>query len=690
MARTQIEQDALVSLSDALNMVCEFAESSRPTPSDKVLREFSALLVYMAHGREQLHLRELTNALKNFGSALQEEDYSLLSMPRGLRVDRIADVEEFVESKYFMGQRGYVRPRVMEKLIELFHGSNADDNLEVVLGGGIGWGKSYFSEMAVAYMLYKLSCYYSPQVEYGLAPGSSIYFVMQSIKQDLAKKVLFGQFASRLRRSEYFRNYFPYDASVQSELRFPNDIFVLPLSSSDTSALGLNVFGGCLDELNFMVRVTHSSASRFTGTQEYDQAAVLYSTIMRRMKSRFNVRGQVPGKLMLISSANYPGDFIDRKIKESEEELARDGKTSTFVVRMAQWESLPKDRVSDETFLVEVGGETRSSRLLDSREDASDPESIIEVPVDYKKEFVNDLEAAIRDLAGIPIGGIGAFIKRRESIELGGVTFERMFDGHQLFTHASIDISQYAGRITQLIDEEYLEQLSEQPLSLYASVDLALTSDSCGLAIGHYAGLKAVGKRTDWDEESKKYVEIPAGEAPCICIDGLLEIVPPTADEIDISLIGDLLELLNSRLTLETVSADSFQSAALLQRMRKLRNRNGRRVRSGMLSVDTSPAPYSEVKQALRDGRLIFPNFPKVKRELRELIRDPKTGKIDHPVEGSKDVADAMAACTYVVCARNSVKSLNGTVGRKLLAGIDAPEPEQATIRPRGRGHRVH
>ncbi|MBQ9366756.1 MAG: hypothetical protein IJT83_03160, partial [Victivallales bacterium] len=335
--------------------------------------------------------------------------------------------------------------------------------------------------------------------------------------------------------------------------------------------------------------------------------------------------------------------------------------------------------------------ETRNSRMIASREEAADPDSIIEVPVDYKKEFANDLEAAIRDLAGLPIGGIGAFIKKRETIELGAQTFERMFDGHQLFAHSTIDITRFAGRLADVLDEEFLEQLAEQPVSFIASVDLALTGDSCGFAIGHYAGLKAVGKGIDWNEEARKYVETPAGEAPCVCIDGLLEIVPPAVDEIDISLIGDLLELLNSRLVLEGVSADSFQSAALLQRMRKLRNRHGRRIRSGMVSVDASSAPYNEVKQALRDGRLIFPNFPKVKRELRELIRDPKTNKIDHPLEGSKDVSDALAASTYLIVLRNSNKSLKGAAGRRLLEGIDAPEQESAPrARPKGSGHRVH
>ncbi|MBQ9368107.1 MAG: hypothetical protein IJT83_10020 [Victivallales bacterium] len=688
------DRDAVVRVTDALDMVYEFVTSSESPPADSVVQDFCDIIVHMAGARDEMPLRELTNAMQNFGSALEEGDYSILSMPRGLRVDRIVSVEEFVESKFFMGQRGYVRPRVLEKLVELFHGPNADDNLEVVLGGGIGWGKSYFSEMAIAYMLYKLSCYYSPQIEYGLAPGSSIYFVMQSIKQELAKKVLYGQFSSRLRSSEYFRKYFPFAVGVMSELRFPNNIFILPLSSSDTSALGLNVFGGVLDELNFMARVTRKSASRLTGTQEYDQAAVLYSTIMRRMKSRFSVRGRVPGKLMLVSSANYPGDFIDRKIKEAAEERLHGGRTTIFVVRMAQWESMPKDRVSEETFLVEVGDETRNSRMINRMEDATDTESVIEVPVDYQKEFERDLEASIRDLAGIPIGGISAFIKKRETIELAAQTHARMFDAHQLFVEGTIDLSHYDGRLLRLIDSEYLEQLSEQPITFFVSVDLALTGDSCGFAIGHFAGLKAVGKSTNWDEEQRRYVEMPAGEVPCVCIDGLLEIVPPAVDEIDISLIGDLVELLNARLVIEGVSADSFQSAALLQRMRKLRNLHGRRIRAGVLSVDTSPAPYNEVKQALRDGRLIFPNFLKVKKELRELIRDPRTNRIDHPLEGSKDVSDALAACTYLLVSRNSVKNLKGTAGRRILEGIDAPEEDYVQhtprVRPRGSGHRVH
>ena len=93
----------------------------------------------------------------------------------------------------------------------------------------IGVGKTYMADMAMAYMLYRLSCYHNPQLEYDLAPGSSIVFIQQSITQNLAKKVVFDQFSGRLKNSPYFMKHFHFDPKVKSELRFPKNIYVLPV-----------------------------------------------------------------------------------------------------------------------------------------------------------------------------------------------------------------------------------------------------------------------------------------------------------------------------------------------------------------------------------------------------------------------------------------------------------------------------
>lgn len=675
---------SFITLEQAQELALSIFHEDGGSLPDQAWYRFQDLLTYMAGDSRKLAVNEVSLAVRNVAQALEMGDASILIQPRGMRVDKVVDVQEFVESKMYMGQKGAIRPKVLEKLWELFHGDGCDGFLEAVLAGAIGWGKSYFSEMGMGYLLYKLSCFYNPQLEYGLAPGSSIVFVMQSIKLELAKKVLFNQFGQRVKDSPYFTRYFPFDTKITTEMRFPNNVMLIPISSADTSALGLNVFGALMDEMNFMARIEKSSRSKFTGEEEYDQAEKLYSTILRRMRSRYNVQGRVPGKVFLVSSANYPGDFTDRKIKERDQQLEETGRTGIFLAKMSQWEAMPKDRLSSETFLVEVGDSSRRSRLLKSMEEAVDPAAVLEVPMDYYTDFRRDIEGAIRDLAGIPIGGSASFIKQREHIVAAVKAHEEAFQGKQLFVVNSVDLTGYADRLLDLIDEEYLQLIADPLAQFTAHVDLALTGDSCGLSIGHFGGYRDVGRSMNWDDTEKRYTQVEAGAFPITIIDGVLEVVPPLSDEIDLTFIGDLLEALASRINLTFVTADSFQSAGLLQRMRKLRNVSGRPVKSGILSVDIDISPYAEVKQGLRDSRLILPNVEKLQKELREIMLDPIKKKVDHPVSGSKDLSDAVAGVTYVTMRTNA--KTRSSRGQK-----DAPALQEKGGRvSRGARRRMH
>lgn len=614
---------------------------------------------------------EVEKVFESVRLAIQYENEDFLTKPRGMRIENPVDIEEFCESREYLGLRGNVRPRVMDELVRLFHSEDSDAYLEAVLGGCIGWGKTFFSMCGSAYLLYRVSCYHCPQIEFGLAPGTSIVWIMQSKTAMLAKKVVFDQFGGMLRSSPYFTENFPFDTTLTTELRFPNDIMVLPRSGSDTAALGMNVLGGILDELNFMDRVENSTNSRFTGEGEYDQASKLYNTAMRRMKSRFVHSGKVPGKLFLVSSANYPGDFIDRKRIEMEAEIAETGHSTTFYASMSQWEAFEgTGRLSDETFLVEVGDESRQSRMLESRDEAVDPDSIIEVPVDYLDDFKRDLEASIRDLAGLPVGGSNAWIKQRDKIALAGTRHEEVYEGEQLFLHDRININSYMDRTETLINEKYLSMLEDHTAYFCAHVDLALTGDSCGVSIGHFAGYQTVGRSQNWDENEGKYVECESGERARYVLDGILEIAPPMNDEIDINTVGDLLQSIASRLNLVFVTADSFQSASLMQRMRKTKNCMGKRIKSVHISVDAQLAPYAEVKQALRDERLMYPNSDKLKKELRELQFDPKAKKVDHPPDGSKDVADSVAGVVHMISVQKQ--------SRKMVSSMPPPKKDES------------
>src|SRR5690606_543648 len=121
---------------------------------------------------------------------------------------------------------------------------------------------------------------------------------------------------------------FPYDAELSEEMRFPKNVWIAPV----VNPIGYNVFGGVLDEVNFMGLVERSAMAR---GGRYDQAQVLHDNIIRRMRSRFMIRGKLPGILLSISSARYPDDFTERMIEKAKDD------PKIFVRRYSQWDTKP-------------------------------------------------------------------------------------------------------------------------------------------------------------------------------------------------------------------------------------------------------------------------------------------------------------------------------------------------------------
>ncbi len=591
-------------------------------------------------------LQDVRGFLLNLEQAIRWKDSSYLLQKRGLRVDRIVDVEEFCESPDYMNQRGHIRPVVRDLLVELFH--SGKPYVECVLTGAIGWGKTFAADLAMAYMLYQLSCYHNPQVEYDLAPGSSIYFIQQSKKYELAKKVVFEQFSERLKMSPYFTKHFPFLPHVKSELKFPKGIHILPVGGGDTAALGMNVFGGIIDEMNFMARIVDSEQTRFTGEDEYDQAERVYRTLIRRMKSRFMQKGRLPGKLMLISSVNYPGDFTDRKVKEAKVDQ------TILAVSHSQWSALPEDRFSGEKFLVELGSEIKRARILKHISEAIDEEDVIHVPVEYYTDFVRDLEAALRDYAGETCGVSRPFIPYRQELILAQEKFVEETGRANLFKMHSVDLTRMIDPIVpnwgDLVDLSYIEDVilnRETPVSVH--IDASVTGDATGLAVGRISGYKKLPAAKIYNHKTQQFTEIADVQVPVYHIDGALQIVPPANGEIDFELVRDLIVFLRGHLYVKWATMDSYQSTMMLQSFRK------HQMRSGVLSVDSDISAYAEVKLAVKDERILLPQSEILARELRELEKVREKEKVDHREGGSKDVSDAVAGVVYILQHKEAV-----------------------------------
>jgi hypothetical protein len=199
-----------------------------------------------------------------------------------------------------------------------------------VLTGAIGTGKSTIALFTTAYQLYVLSCLKNPHGLFDLDPSSEIVFAFQSLTKDLAESIDYERFRAMLTDSPYFDQHFPFNKKFKSEMVFPNRIVVRPLSGDVNAAIGSNIFGAILDEVNFMAHVEQSKSTVDGGL--FDQAVEMYNSIVRRRKSRFMAAGgRLPGMVCLVSSKRYPGEFTDRKQLEAREEFSRTGKTGIFV-----------------------------------------------------------------------------------------------------------------------------------------------------------------------------------------------------------------------------------------------------------------------------------------------------------------------------------------------------------------------
>lgn len=542
-------------------------------------------------------------------------------------IEQPVRIEQFINDPYYLGKtlRGNIYPKLIDDLIDLFSGEYS----EVLLAGSIGWGKSTMAYIGICYDVYMVSCLKSPQDQFGLLPGTSLAFVNVSVNKTQAMKILFAGLFNLVKNSPYFKSMFLPEPNIQTEIRFPRNVFCYPVAANEQSLLGEGVFSAAFDEMNFYKIVERSKLAPEGGT--YDQAVTLYDKLSRRIRSRMNQRGRLPGHLWMVSSARYPNDFTERKARE-----ALDDKR-IFVREYANWETKPSNFYMDKWFKVEVGDISRRSRVLDGTEENVALDRIVDVPMDYKEEFDKDPDGSLRDYAGISVLTVKPFITRREKITDMFLRGEALGYKHPYtaFTVTLQDareqlLPENLAWITKKgRDGKETKRMQDGPY--FAHIDLAKTQDACGFCVGHVIGSKNVMKGVGQD----KHYET----RPVIRIDLLLQIVAPKRGEIQISSVrGIIYRLRDLGMEFGLVSYDSWGSDESIQTL------NAEGFTAENFSVDRSTEPYEQAKTAMYDDRVMCYRNPILGLELSTIMIDLKHNKVDHPPHGSKDLSDAFAA----------------------------------------------
>ncbi len=529
-------------------------------------------------------------------------------------------IRVFIEDEDYLGVKSVLNedgshagiwPAVMAEIEEINNGKY----VEALLTGSIGSAKTTVAVYTQLYQLYLLSCLRDPHKELGLDRSGEILIIFQSINESKAREAGYDRFKTMVQSSPYFQQNFPFDKHIESKMVFPHRIEVKPVAGTETAAISQNVIGGLIDELNYMA-VIEKSRKSVDGGGLYDQAVKVYNSIARRRKSRFRqVGGSLPGILCLASSRRYPGQFTDTKEKEAEDD------PTIYVYDKRTWEVKPW-AYTGEMFWIFIGDDTRKPFVV-GKKDFTPPEGqeelYMEIPIEERDEFDKDIHEALREVAGVSTLSSHRFMPNTDAIAACFGLVDSILSVEET-DFESLALKAYASLIAN----------SKEPRWIHG--DLAKgVMDNAGLACGHI----------------EKFIMLERGDTPeimpVIRFDFILEILPPIGGEIEFSRLRKLIyDLRDLGLPLKWISFDQYQSVDSQQQLR----RQG--FKTGEVSMDKKPwVPYILTKDAIYDQRLLAPVHEKAMKELVALEKDTKTGRIDHPPRGSKDLADSIAGVVY-------------------------------------------
>lgn len=556
----------------------------------------------------------------------------------------------------------------------------------------------------VLYDAYRISCLDNPHRYLNIRATERIAMVLVGQNLNKVKTKLYDPIKRAVSQIPYFRDEFRHDPKHEAELRFPNGLVIKPGVTGEAAVHSEDVILLGLTEANFLPVIVKSRKKR--GIETLDVAADLIEATKRRMKSRFlQGAGQLPFcRIVVDSSRQYPEDYVEREIAAIERGEAE---FKSLVISRSQWEAKKGVRdaagallYSGQTFPVEVGDSHRFSRVLEPEEVPRARGRIVNVPVELRQAFLDDLEGALRDLAGIAVDSLHPLMPDRLAI-FECSRDEEKGDPPNACDHPFTAETTTLHDAVRFIDEYLFDMRAKRPLvdpymQRTAHADIGLTNDCMGLAVGHVVetvrvvrsadGLAALelpcetcrgakvivcprcsgtGMSKQWKMAVRCAACRKVGSVPCpncrgtgirgvpvdrprVYIDLMLRITPPPHGQIQFDDVEALLKRLrNNGMRIPIVTADGTESANFLQR--QVAHQGA--VIAEKLSVDVTKDPYYNLRNAITDKdskgrrRLSVYQYAPFIAELSRL--EDQRDKVDHPHGGSKDVSDAVAGVVY-------------------------------------------
>lgn len=361
-------------------------------------------------------LKELSDTgTSKLYNELLTEDYEEIPIP----------IEEFLHNPKYLGKalineegKFTVYPYWVDTLKKIFPDPLEPANYNTIaLSGAIGLGKSFVASLIGIYELYRMLCLKDPYIHYGLQPIDKITFAVMNITLDAAHGVGWDKMQQMLQSSEWFMSHGTVSGTSNMVYQ-PGKRIELIAGSLSRHIIGRAVFWAFFDEISFQPNQDIA--------KQIEKAKTLVNTASARMQSRFMRGDKNPTVLVLASSKRTENSYMETFIQSRK---STDNKT-TLVVDEPQW-VIRTDKVTDKWFKIAVGNKFLESEVLPL--DITDEQvtevrnrgyNIVEVPMGYYQNFLEDIDIALTDIAGISTSNSSRYISAARLTECKRIIYK--------------------------------------------------------------------------------------------------------------------------------------------------------------------------------------------------------------------------------------------------------------------------
>lgn len=540
------------------------------------------------------------------------------------------DIITFINDDRYLGQawkdsNGDTKlfPFWEEKLKELFPDNISTSVNNFIESGARGLGKSEIAVTAILYLMYRLMCLKNPHEFLNLKPTEKVCFAFMNITMKAVEEIAWSKYQNTVQSSPWFLDRGTMSGKTEIVWNPPDWIEVIKGSQS-RHVIGRPIYAAFFDEISFIQNQDIDKQKKI--------AIDMIDTALGGMQTRFINRGKNPTLMILASSKRSEKSFLEEHMKKK---LA-DEDASVMIVDKPVWEVQPKERFSGATFNVAVGNKFLVSEIMPEEASIDDYAirgyNVIQVPIEYKSNFKDDIDRALCDYAGISSSDLSKYIS---GVRVQSATSQEFQNPFQK------DIIEVGNAPTDTVQYKDYFDLNKVPSRLkgkplYIHLDMSISGDKTGIA-----GVWISGKRNSAENTAK---ELLYQLAFCVSVKA------PKGYQVSFAKNREFVYWLKEQgFNIKGISTDTFQNAAIAQDFVS-KGYNYQIISVDRVNKDHICEPYAFFKNCIYEQRItLFPS-KLLTQELVGLERNGNTGKIDHPdggTSGSKDSADAVCGSLW-------------------------------------------